>query len=146
MLAGGRPALMSNPYSDDLRLRAVLAVESGLSRRQAAEDFSVGASSVIRWSELHRLTGSVSAKAMGGSRGSRIAGADREWLLTRIAAQPDLTLEEMRRELAEQRGLAVGYGTVWRVLGPEKQNAQKKTSVRPPTHPGCSCNSQLHPR
>src|SRR5260370_3979905 len=99
MLAGQRPALMSNPYSDDLRLRAVLAVESGLSRRQAAEDFSVGASSVIRWSELHRLTGSVSAKAMGGSRGSRLAAADREWLLTRVAAQPALTLADRSPDL-----------------------------------------------
>lgn len=74
---------MSKPYSDDLRLRAVAAVEAGLSRRQAAEDFSVGASSVIRWSERHRQTGSVSAKPMGGSRGCRISGADREWLLER---------------------------------------------------------------
>jgi transposase len=122
---------MSKPYSDDLRLRAVAAVASGLSRRQAAEDFSVGASSVIRWSEQHRLTGSVSAKPMGGSRGSRIAGPDRDWLLARIAAHPDLTLEEMRRGLAEQRGLRVGYGTVWRFCDREKQSYKKNAARRP---------------
>jgi transposase len=122
---------MSKPYSDDLRLRAVAAVGSGLSRRQAAEDFSVGASSVIRWSEQHRLTGSVSAKPMGGSRGSRIAGADRQWLLARISAQPDLTLEEMRRELAEQRGLVVGYGSVWRFCDREKRTYKKNTARHP---------------
>lgn len=119
------------PYSDDLRLRAIAAVESGLSRHQAAEDFSVGASSVIRWSEQYRVTGSVSAKPMGGKRPPRIAGADREWLLARIVTQPDLTLEEMRRELAEQRGLMVGYGTVWRFCDREKQTYKKNTARRP---------------
>jgi transposase len=121
---------MSKPYSDDLRLRAIAAVEAGVSRRQAAEDFSVGASSVIRWSEQHRLTGSVSAKPMGGSRGCRITGEDREWLLVRIVAQPDLTLEEMRRELAEQRGLVVGYGTVWRFCDREKRSYKKNPARR----------------
>ena len=62
---------MSKPYSDDLRRRAVAAVESGVSRRQAAEDFSVGASSVIRWSEQYRQTGSVSAKLIS-----------RHWVIT----------------------------------------------------------------
>jgi transposase len=59
----------------------------------------------------HEQTGSVSAKPMGGSRG-RGSKADREWLLKRIKAQPDLTLQELRHELAEQRGLVVGYGSV----------------------------------
>ena len=140
---------MSKPYSNDLRQRVVAAVESGLSRRQAAEDFSVGASSVIRWSAQYRLTGSVSAKAMGGSRGSRIVDADREWLLVRIAAQPDLTLEEMRRELAEQRGLVVGYGTVWRFFDREKQTYKKTLHAtqqdRPDVAEARACWRELQP-
>lgn len=115
---------MSRPYSEDLRSRAVAAVAGGMSRRQAAEVFDVGASSVIRWVERHRETGSVSPKPMGGSRSSRIEGEDRAWLLARIAACPDLTLQELRRELAE-RGLAVGYGTVWRFCDREKQTFKK---------------------
>ena len=67
---------------------------------------------------------------MGGSRGCRITGEDREWLLVRIVAQPDLTLEEMRRELAEQRGLVVGYGTVWRFCDREKQSYKKNAARR----------------
>src|ERR1700704_6249507 len=96
MLAGRRPARMSKPYSDDLRIRAVSAVASGLSRHKASEVFSIGVSSVIRWVHKHDQTGSVSPKPMGGSRGTRIEGADREWLLERIKGQADLTLEEMR--------------------------------------------------
>jgi len=116
---------MSKPYSEDLRIRAVEAVNNGMSRRQAAKLFKVGASSVIRWSEQHEKTGSVAAKPMGGSRGTRIEGTDRDWLLRRIAEQPDLTLEEMRHELA-QRGLAVGHGSVWRFCDREKQTFKKK--------------------
>jgi transposase len=124
---------MSRPYSDDLRERAVAAVEAGLSRRQAAAVFRVGVSSVIRWVQRRRRTGSVSPGRMGGDRGSRIVGADRAWLLERIAAKPDLTLQELRRELAE-RGLAVGYGTVWRFCDREKLSFKKK-SVRRPARP-----------
>jgi len=131
---------MSRPYSDDLRLRAVAAVDGGLSCRQAAKVFSVGVSSVIRWVQRRRNTGSVSAKSMGGDRGSRIVGADREWLLARIVAKPDLTLEELRRELAE-RGLAVGYGTVWRFCEREKLTF-KKNSVR---HPARSARRRAGP-
>ena len=120
---------MSRPYSDDLRLRAVAAVDGGLSCRRAAKVFSVGVSSVIRWVQRRRQTGTVSPGPMGGDRGSRIVGADREWLLSRIAAKADLTLEELRRELAE-RGLAVGYGTVWRFCDREQLTFKKNSARR----------------
>ncbi len=120
---------MSRPYSDDLRSRAVAAVEAGQSRHQVAKVFTVGVSSVIRWVQQQRATGSVSPKPIGGSRGCRIEGADRDWLLARIAAKPDLTLEEMRRELLAERGLAASYGAVWRFCDRE-QLTFKKNSAR----------------
>jgi transposase len=122
---------MTKPYSEDLRIRAVEAVADGMSRRQAAKVFKVGASSVIRWAELHDQTGGVTAKPMGGSRGTRIEGSDRQWLLRLIASQPDLTLEELRRELAEQRRLAVGHGSVWRFCDREKLSLKKKPARHP---------------
>jgi len=117
------------PYSDDLRWRVVSAVAGGMSCHEAAEVFSVGVSSVIRWVQRERETGSVSAKPMGGERGSRITGADRDWLLARIAAAPDMTLEELRRALAEH-GLVVGYGTVWRFCSRENQTFKKNPAGR----------------
>jgi transposase len=125
---------MSRPYSDDLRKRAVAAVEGGMSRHQAAKLFSVGVSSVIRWVERQRRSGSVSPAPMGGSRGCRIEGEHRDWLLARIVAKPDLTLEELRRELAE-RGLVVGYGSVWRFCDREKLSFKKKPARRPAGSP-----------
>jgi transposase len=67
-----------------------------MSCRKAAAVFRIGVSSVIRWVQRRRRTGNASAKPIGGSRGTRIDGADRQWLLARIAAEPDLTLKEMR--------------------------------------------------
>jgi transposase len=75
------------PYSEDLRSRAVEAVANGMSRRQVAKLFKVGVSSVIRWTEQHQRTGSVAARPMGGSRGTRIEGANRARLLRRIEAK-----------------------------------------------------------
>jgi transposase len=121
---------MVRPYSDDLRVRVVSAVDGGMSRHQAAALFSVGVSSVIRWVQRHRQTGSLSAKPMGGHRRPLVAGEHRDWLLARIAAQPDVTLEEMRRELAD-RGLKVGYGSVWRFCEREKLTFKKNAARHP---------------
>ena len=116
---------MSKPYSLDLRERVVAAVEGGLSRRQAAALFDVGVSTVIRWTRRAREIGSVAAKPMGGDRRSLLVGEPRLWLLERVAAEPDLTLEEVRDELAE-RGIVVGYGTVWRFFEREAITVKKK--------------------
>ena len=115
---------MSKPYSEDLRERVVSAVEGGLPRRQAAEIFDVGVSSVVRWVQRFRATGTVTAKPMGGDHRSRLTG-ERDWLLERIAAEPDLTLEELRDEL-KVRGVIVGYGTVWRFFEREDITFKKK--------------------
>ncbi len=115
---------MSRPYSQDLRERVVAAVEGGLSRRQVAEVFDVGVSSVVRWVQRLRTTGSVAAKPMGGDHRSRLTG-ERTWILERIEEAPDLTLEELRDEL-KARGVIVGYGTVWRFFAREDITFKKK--------------------
>ena len=115
---------MAKPYSEDLRERVVAAVEGGLSRRQAAALFGVGISTVIHWVRRFRETGSVVAKPMGGDRRSRLT-KERAWLLDRVEAESDLTLEELRDELRE-RGVSVGYGTVWRFFAREDITFKKK--------------------
>lgn len=114
---------MARPYSRDLRERVVRAVESGLSRRKAAAAFEVGIATVIAWVRVWRDSGRLQAKPMGGNRNSRLT-EERTWLLERVAAVPDLTLEEIRAELAE-RGKHVGYGTVWRFFAAEDISFKK---------------------
>jgi transposase len=93
----------------------------------AAKRFSIGVSSVVRWAQRFRRTGSVAAKPMGGERNSRLKD-ERDWLLARIAAAPDLPLHDIRRELAA-RNVRVGYGTIWRFFAKEKITF-KKNRVR----------------
>ena len=119
---------MARPYSVDLRERAVKAVEGGMSRRQAASLFQVANSTVIEWVRVWRETGSLAAKPMGGDHNSRRKG-ERDWLLARIEAVPDLTLEELRAELAA-RGIHVGYGTVWRFFAAEGISFKKNRARR----------------
>ena len=121
---------MARPYSKDLRERVVGAVDGGLSRRQTASLFGVGISTVINWVRRWRDNGSMSAKPMGGEHSLRLKG-ERSWLLDRIAAVPELTLEEIRHDLQE-RGITVGYGTVWRFFAAEgisfkKNRARQRT-------------------
>ena len=109
---------MARPYSRDLRERAVRAVEGGLSSRKSAAVFGVGIATVIEWVRVWRESGRLEARPMGGDHNSRLKDEERAWLLERVAAAPDLTLEEFRSELAA-RGIHVGYGTVWRFFAAE---------------------------
>jgi transposase len=81
------------PYSDDLRERAIEEVKSGASRREAAEQLGVSPSAVIKWLQRWRETGSAAAKPSGGSVSPLEKYA--KWFLDLIAAQPDLTLDEV---------------------------------------------------
>lgn len=102
---------MAKPYSEDLRERVIAAVDAGASRREAAARFSVGISSAIRWVQRWRGTGSVAASPVGGSQSPLDRHA--EVLLGLIAAQPDLTLDEVRGLLAD-RGIAGSRTAIWR--------------------------------
>ena len=116
------------PYSEDLRERVVAAVEGGLSRRRVASQFNVGISTVINWVRRFRETGSVAPHPMGGDHRSLLT-EERGWILERIAAAPDLTLEELRGELRE-RGVIVGYGSVWRFFAREDVTVKKNRARR----------------
>ena len=115
---------MVKPYSEDLRIRVVGRVEAGHPVREVAETFGVSASSVVKWSQRKRETGSVAAKPMG-SRQARSLAAERDWILARIAETPDVTLRELVAEL-EARAVWTSYGSVWRLLNDEGISFKKK--------------------
>jgi transposase len=50
---------MTRPLSNDLRARVVAAVAGGESRRAVAARFDVAVSSVVKWCQRYRATGSV---------------------------------------------------------------------------------------
>ena len=118
---------MARPFSLDLRERVVAAVAAGESCRKVAATFKVSVASVVRWSQRSRASGSPAAKRMGGNRPQSLAG-EREWILARLAAEPDLTLRGLVAELGE-RGVVTSYGSVWRIVH-DAGISFKKNSIR----------------
>jgi transposase len=112
------------PYSQDLRIRVASALSGGSSPRKAADRFGIGIGTAILWAQRLQTEGHVEARAMGGDQRSRLS-EHRDVVLTLIAHQPDLTLEEIRSALIERHGITVGRGTVWRFLKAHFGSASK---------------------
>jgi transposase len=60
-----------------------------------------------------------------GGRPFKLDAAARETLARWLAEQPDLTLEELRTRLADQRGVAVSTGALWNTLRRMKLSLKK---------------------
>lgn len=120
---------MVRALSVDLRDRVVTAMRDGASCREAARLFSVSVASAARWSKQARDTGSVVPRPFGKARGLVVL-PERDWLLARLTAAPDLTIRALRAELEAERGLRVGYGAVWRWLAREGLSFKKKPARR----------------
>jgi len=120
---------MARPYSLDLRERVVAQVTGGMSCHEVAELNNIVPSTVVKWTQRLRQTGSPAAKPMGGKR-PYLLEDQRDWLLGRIREKPDLTLHALLEEIAEQRGVVVSCDTLWRFLKREgisfKKNAARQ--------------------
>ncbi len=119
---------MTRAYSMDLRKRVVDAVVSGSTVREAASRFGVGVSTVVKWHQRQRTTGSVAPKKVGGHRRPVLREQARTFIVRRIAEKPDLTVRALQAELLEQ-GLKVSHDTVWKGLKAEQLSC-KKNRVR----------------
>jgi transposase len=120
---------MPGPLSQDLRDRLTAAVAAGSSARAAAERFGVSESTAIRWAQRWRAEGEARARPMGGDHRSRLSG-HREAVLTLVAHQSDLTLAEIRVELAARHGITVGQTTIWRFFKRHRITVKKKPARR----------------
>jgi transposase len=99
---------MVKPYSLDLRERVAARVLAGDSVRSVAAVFSVSVATVVRWSQ--RARGDVRPSKMGGFRRPILEG-ERDWVVERIAREPEVTLRQMVAELGE-RGVRVSYSAL----------------------------------
>jgi transposase len=116
---------MSKALSVDLRTRVLAAVAAGASHRTAAARFGVSAASVSRWQGLERRQGDVRPGPLGGDRRSGRVEAQAPLILGLLAELPDITVEEMRAELAT-RGHAFGYGTLQRFFARHRITRKKR--------------------
>src|SRR5260370_16246402 len=99
--AGGQH-LMTGPLSNDLRKRVVAAVLGGESCRSVASRFGVSVSSVVKWAQRYRRTGSVAPGQMGGHR-KPVLEQHPTFILERIGPTPQLTPPGFNNELPPPR-------------------------------------------
>lgn len=119
---------MARALSLDLRERVVAQVARGMTREEVGALNGIVSSTVTKWWNRARETGSPAAKPMGGRRPLKLADA-REWLLARVGEKPDLTLEALLGEL-EARGVVVCCDTLWRFLKREGISFKKNRARR----------------
>jgi transposase len=101
-------------YSQDLRDRVLRALARGEGPSSIAERFEVSRFYVYQVREREQATGERASFQIGGYRRSRLEEAEpalRRW----IAAEPGLTLEELRERLAGQ-GIVIKIGALWHQL------------------------------
>lgn len=119
---------MPKPYSDDLRARVIETIAEGASREEAAERHDVSLSSVGRFLRLERETGSVSPAKFGGYK-PYVLATHEERVRQLVAAQPDITLAELKTKLAKEK-VTVGQTSIFRFLRHLKLTFKKKPARR----------------
>ena len=115
-------------YSQDLRERVLRALARGDRPTEIARRFEVSRVWVYQVRDRERETGMRSSFQIGGHRRSRLAEREpmlREW----IAAQPDLSLAELRQRLAQQ-GVSIKIGALWHQLNKWKLTFKKNLARR----------------
>src|ERR1700749_3181197 len=118
---------MTRPLSNDLRERVVGAVLAGESCRAVATRFDVAVSSVVKWSQRQRRTGSVAPGKIGGHR-KPVLVPHRAFIVEQIERTPHLTLHGLK-DLLAARGVKVSDVVVWAFLRREGLRF-KKNAVR----------------
>jgi transposase len=121
------------PYSMDLRQRVLADCDAGLPTQAAAAKYTVSDSWVRKLKRRRRLTGSAAPPTPRRPPPGWAADADR--IRAAVAAQPDLTLEELRAQLR----LAYSLTTLWRATRALGLTLKKNWPGRPsrtgPTSP-----------
>ena len=115
---------MPKAYSRDLRERVITAVETGASRREAAERFEVSVASAVKWLQRWYQQRSAAPKPRGGSVSPLEEFAVE--ILDLIAQRPDLILVETVAELRKRR-IKTSRSSLWRFL--DRHNITLKKSA-----------------
>jgi transposase len=103
------------PYSKDLRLKVLEALDRGMPRRGVAQTFGISMPTIKRWLKRRRETGEVTPKPSPGPP-ARKGVALEEALPAQLRANPDFTLEEHRDLFEETYGISVSTASISRAF------------------------------
>jgi putative transposase len=102
---------MTQPYSEDLRERALARAEAGETIRTIARALAISPSCVSKGRKLKRETGTLSPGQIGGHTKPVLSGEPGTWLSERVRGGR-FTLRGLVAELAE-RGVKTDRRAVW---------------------------------
>ena len=122
---------MGKSLSLDLRQRVVDAVESGLSRRAAAERFGVSVSSAVRWTQRARTLGHLAPGKRGGDKRTHRIDAYSALILGWVNETPDITLGEVSERLAAAHGYKPAWSVVCRFFQRHGMTRKKRQRMPP---------------
>ena len=118
------------PYSKDLRLRVLAAVDRGMPKKEVARVFGVSEPTIRRYLRLRRQTGDVEPRPLPGPPAPK-----REALEQRLPAQarsnPELTLAEHCELFEDIHGVKVSTATMSRAFEKLGLPLKKSPSSRP---------------
>jgi transposase len=130
------------PYSKDLRLKVLQAVDGGMPRREVAQVFGVSMPTIKRWLKRRRETGQVDPKP-NPAPPARKGAALEEALPAQLDANPDFTLEEHQQLFEETYGMSVSTSSISRAferlgLPLKKRPSALQSATKRSAQPGAS--------
>src|SRR5215210_5917404 len=122
------------PYSKDLRLRVLSAVDAGTPREQVAKTFSVSVPTIKRWLKRRRETGDVQPRAIPG-RPSRKGTMLERWLPRQLEAKtptsPSKSTARLSRGRSGRRSLPLPWDGPSPASCPAEAGRSKKVEGSP---------------
>ena len=101
---------MPNPYSYDLHIRVIAAVEKGREVKEASRTFGLHRDTITAWLARKEATGDVQAK-VGYQRGHSQKITDPQQFIAFVQEQREATLEELAAAWGDVKRM-----TIWRQL------------------------------
>ena len=103
------------PLSMDIRRRAILLREQGLSAAEVAERLMISKRSAERCWKHWQEREEVPQPGRKGKRATRLKGAEedlRQW----VSQRPETTVDELVERLQSEHGISASRSTIWRAL------------------------------
>ena len=121
------------PYSQDLRERAIAALEAGTTQAEVAVQFDIHKSTLEKWWYRWRDTGSCAALPAHSGPKRKLQAAE-SIIRAEVKKQPDVTLAELCERVQEAKGLRVSESMMCRELQildlPRKKSRSTTASAR----------------
>ncbi len=116
------------PYSQDLRERAIAALEAGQTQAGVAAQFRISKSTLEKWWYRWRDTGSCAALPLAHGP-ERTLQAVESFLRAEVKKRPDATIAELCERVQEEKGLVASPSMMCRELKIMKLPRKKSRST-----------------